>query len=153
GASEVVAVDLFDKKLELAKELGADYVLKADDGLDKALRDLGPYDLVIDATGNPKVVQGLFEYVERGGKLLFFGVCPPDATIQVSPFQIFRHELKIFGSFSLSGDFQDALRLVQSKAINVRSIISHRLPLEEFVTGLEKMRYPVDSIKILIEPG
>jgi D-arabinitol dehydrogenase (NADP+) len=152
GASRVTAVDLFDKKLDLARRLGADQVLKADECLDKVLRDQGPYDLIIDASGNPKAVQSMFRYVDEGGKLLFFGVCPPDATIEVNPFQVFNSELKIYGSHGLSGDFRDALVLMQSGAIDVSSIITHRLPLEEFTIALEMMQHSVDSVKILIKP-
>jgi 2-desacetyl-2-hydroxyethyl bacteriochlorophyllide A dehydrogenase len=152
GASTITAVDLFDMKLSLAQKLGADRVVKADESLEKTLKDLGPYDLVIDATGNPKVVQGIFKYVDKGGKLLFFGVCPPDAMIEVNPFDVFRRELKIYGSFSLSGDFQDALELVRRGAIDVSSLITHRFPLDEFTTALQMMQHSVDSIKILIKP-
>jgi 2-desacetyl-2-hydroxyethyl bacteriochlorophyllide A dehydrogenase len=152
GASSVTAVDLFDKKLVLAEKLGADEVLKADENLDGLLQESGPFDLVIDATGNPNVVAGLFKHVDKGGQLLFFGVCPPDARIEVNPFDVFRRELKIYGSFSLSGDFEDALQLVKSGVIDVGSLITHRLPLEDFTTALELMQNPVESVKILIEP-
>ena len=153
GAATITAVDRFDMKLELAQKLGADRVLKADAHLDKALRDLGPFDLIINATSQPKVAESMFHYVSKGSKLLFFGVCPPDATIEISPYQVYAKDLKIFGSNSLSGDFEQALRLVLSGAINVRPLITHRFSLEEFTTGIEKMDNPVDSIKILVKPS
>ncbi|MFB0547249.1 MAG: zinc-dependent alcohol dehydrogenase family protein [Anaerolineae bacterium] len=152
GAATVTAVDLFDKKLELAEKLGADVTLKADERLEATLKEAGPYDLVIDATGNPQVVQGMINYVRNAGTLLFFGVCPPEAKIEFSPFEIYRRELKIQGIFSLSGDFPAALRLVQSGAIDVRSLITHEFPLSDFMTALEMMRRPADSAKIRIKP-
>ena len=152
GASSVTAVDLYDKKLDMARSLGADRVFKADAQLDEALRDQGPYDLVIDATGVPRVMQDMFQYVDKGGKLVFFGVCPPDARIEISPFQVFRDELKIFGTYSSSVDFEEALRLVQSDVVDVRSIITHSFPLEEFTAALEMIKHPADSGKILIKP-
>lgn len=152
GAPEVVAVDLYPKKLALAEKLGACQTLLAGDDLDKHLRQAGPFDLVIDATGSPRIVESLIKYVRNAGTLLFFGVCPPEATISMHPFEVFRRELKIFGSFSLSGDFEPALRLAQSGAIDVKSLITHRLPLTEFVQGLEYMRRPSDSVKIVMQP-
>lgn len=71
---------------------------------------------------------------------------------EVNPFQVFNSELKIHGSHGLSGDFRDALILIQSGAIDVSSIITHRLPLEEFTTALKMMQHPVDSVKILVKP-
>lgn len=47
-------------------------------------------DLVIDATGVPEVAQNLIDYTANGGNVLLFGVCPPDATIALSPHDIFR---------------------------------------------------------------
>lgn len=155
GAANVTAVDVFEKKLAIATELGADQALLADDNLDGALRRLGPFDLVIDATGVPKVVQGLFEHVVQGGKMLLFGVCPPDATLQLSPFQVFRREVTIMGSFSLRGapDFEDAVGLMRTRRINVSPIVTHRYPLDGFRSALEKMQRSVDSAKILIVPA
>jgi 2-desacetyl-2-hydroxyethyl bacteriochlorophyllide A dehydrogenase len=155
GAAHITAVDVYEKKLAIASELGADQVLLADDNLPDVLRRSGPFDLVIDATGVPKVVQSLFDYVVPGGKMLLFGVCPPDATLPLSPFQVFRREVKIFGSFSLGGapDFSEAIGLMQACRINVRPILTHRYPLEGFSDALAKMQRSVDSAKILIVPA
>jgi 2-desacetyl-2-hydroxyethyl bacteriochlorophyllide A dehydrogenase len=152
GAASITAVDLFPQKLELASGVGADRTLLADDNLHRELQEFGPYDLVIDATGNPGVVERTFNYVRDAGTLLFFGVCPPDSTIAVKPFEVFRRELKIYGSFSLSGDFEAALNLVSSGAIDVRSLITHRLPMTEFAAGMEMMMRPATSAKVIIEP-
>ncbi len=152
GAASIVAVDLYPHKLEIAERLGATTSLKADEHLDKHLQEAGPFDLVIDATGNPGVVESMIRYVRNAGTLLFFGVCPPESLITMHPFEIFRRELRILGSFSLSGDFEASLKLVQSGAVSVKMLITHRLPLDRFLDGLEHMRHPSDSAKIVIVP-
>jgi 2-desacetyl-2-hydroxyethyl bacteriochlorophyllide A dehydrogenase len=152
GAVSVTAVDLYQPKLELAHKVGADITLLADDDLRRNLLAASPYDLVIDATGSPRVVEGMSDYVRDAGSLMFFGVCPPNSTITVKPFDIFRRELKIYGSFSLAGEFEAALNFVRSGAIDVKSLITHTIRLEEFMTGMEMMRRPATSAKVVIEP-
>ena len=152
GAGSVTAVDRYRGKLALAEKMGAARTFLADDSLEKNLMQAGPFDLVIDATGQTQVIENLVRYAGNAATLLFFGVCPPDATITVRPFEVFRRELKIYGSFSLSGDFETALRLVQSGTIDVKSLITHRLPLSEFVQGLHFMRSASESAKIVIQP-
>jgi 2-desacetyl-2-hydroxyethyl bacteriochlorophyllide A dehydrogenase len=152
GAGSVTAVDRYRGKLALAEKMGATRTFLADDSLEKNLSQAGPFDLLIDATGQPRVIEGLVRHAGNGATLLYFGVCPPDAAITVRPFEVFRRELKIYGSFSLSGDFETALRLAQSGVIDVKSLITHRLPLSEFVQGLHFMRSASESAKILILP-
>jgi 2-desacetyl-2-hydroxyethyl bacteriochlorophyllide A dehydrogenase len=153
GAASIAAVDLYPAKLALAERMGARLTALADDpALPKHLAQAGPFDLVIDATGVPRVVEGLIQYVRNAGSLLYFGVCPPHAHINLNPYEVFRRELKIYGSFSLSGEFEAALRLAQSGAVDVKSLITHRLPLDDFLHGLELMRRPAESAKIVITP-
>ncbi|MEZ5722005.1 MAG: alcohol dehydrogenase catalytic domain-containing protein [Paracoccaceae bacterium] len=49
-------------------------------------------DLAVDATGVPAVAGSLVDYVANGGAVSFFGVCPQDARIEISPFELFRRE-------------------------------------------------------------
>jgi 2-desacetyl-2-hydroxyethyl bacteriochlorophyllide A dehydrogenase len=152
GAARITAVDRFPRKLTLAERLGAQKTFLADDSLEKNLLQDGPFDLVIDATGKPRVMETLIHHARNAGTVLFFGVSPQEATITIHPFEIFRRELKIFGSFSLSGDFEPSLRLAQSGAIDIKSLITHRLSLSEFEQGLNYMRNPSESAKIVLHP-
>jgi len=94
-------------KLDLAEQLGATHAVAAGPGVEQTLRKLSPlgYDVVIDVTGIPSVVEGMFAQVRPTGKLLFFGVCPNDATITVNPFDVYKKDLEIYGSFALCYTF------------------------------------------------
>jgi len=128
GASRVSIADLVPAKLETARMLGGHANDLSVDTNKHA------FDLVIDATGSPSIVGGLTRFARDGGRILFFGVCPPDATIPLAPFDIFRRELTIAGCFSLVREIGPALRLIGSGAVRVAPLISARQPLE----GLEK---------------
>jgi D-arabinitol dehydrogenase (NADP+) len=153
GASRVVMVEKRANRIELAQSLGADVVIKADGKEAQALKDLSAngFDVVIDATGIPKIVESLIDFVRNSGILFFFGVCPIDAKIQISPYEIFRKDLKIYGSFALRNTFAPAIRLLQNQVVQVTPLLSHSFPFEQFEEALEVMRSG-DSMKVQVHP-
>jgi len=157
GAAQVVVTDLQQERLELAARLGADAtVLVNEDGDQPAsLREGAPlgYDMVVDATGVPAVAARCFDYVTPGGKVLLFGVCPEDATIPFSPFDLYRRDISVYGSFALNVTFGPAIELLRGGAVQVEPLISHRFPLERFPQALEMVRTRSEpTMKVLIEP-
>lgn len=126
GASSVTCVDIRKDKLDLAKKMGADYVFCADQTLDDNLKDvckLG-FDLVIDDTGSTKVIVNMPKYTKSRGTILYFGVCSKDVVVSIKPYEIFQRELKIIGSCSLELKFQESLKLIESKRVDVKQLIS-----------------------------
>jgi D-arabinitol dehydrogenase (NADP+) len=153
GASEIAVVDLKRDKLELARRLGAGTVVAADADADDALRETSPlgFDVVIDCTGVPAVVERMFTHVRNEGKLLFFGVNPTEARIALSPYDVYRKDLTIYGSFALRFTFHDALALLESGAVDVGPLISDRFPIERFPEALE-LAGSGDAFKVQIQP-
>ena len=129
GAASVTVTDIVPDKLALAKQLGADRTF-----LSHELADAGvehAFDLVIDCTGIPRVVEGAVRYVKDGGTLLFFGVCPPDSKISVSPYEIYKREVRFLGTFALKKTFGQAVQLARSGKINLRDLVDQRLTLDD----------------------
>jgi threonine dehydrogenase-like Zn-dependent dehydrogenase len=153
GASTIAVVDLKEDKLRLARSLGAHQVVEAGPGADDALRTISPlgFDVVVDCTGVPAVVEQMFAHVRSGGKLLFFGVNPPDARIAISPFDVYRKDLEIQGSFALRYMFYDAFALLQSGAVDVAPLLSERFPIDRFPEALE-LAASGDAFKVQIQP-
>jgi D-arabinitol dehydrogenase (NADP+) len=139
GASEVAVVDLMEEKLELARQLGAGTVAVAGPEADDVLRTTSAlgFDVVIDCTGVPAVVEHMFSHVRNNGKLLFFGVNPIEARVRVSPFDVYRKDLTIYGSFALRFTFGDAVGLLEGGTVDVRPLLSDRFPIEGFPEALE----------------
>jgi 2-desacetyl-2-hydroxyethyl bacteriochlorophyllide A dehydrogenase len=153
GASTVAVVDLKEDKLKLARSLGAHEGVAAGLGADDALRTISPlgFDIVIDCTGVPAVVEHMFTHVRKNGKLLFFGVNPPDARISISPFDVYQRDLEILGSFALRYTFHDAFALLDSGAIDVRPLLSDRFPIERFPEALD-LASSGEALKVQIQP-
>jgi len=155
GAAQVVVTDLRASRLLLARQLGAEHTVLAGDEAERQLPDLAPYgfDAAIDVTGVPAVVQALLPSVTDGGSLLIFGVSPEQATISVQPYQIFQRDLMILGSFAVAYTFEDAITMLQSGAVRVDSLVSHRLPLSGYETGLAAARAGEGSMKVQLLPA
>lgn len=148
GAASVVVVDREAWRLDLARSLGATATVLADDVA--TLRDLAPYgfDVVADATGVPQVIGSTFAYVKPGGKIWVFGVTGADARVPFSPYDVFRRDLKIIGSFALNKTFHEAISLVQGGGVKLAPITSHVLPLSDFQQGLEFAERAPDRMKV-----
>jgi D-arabinitol dehydrogenase (NADP+) len=154
GASSVAAVDIREDKLNVAASVGAGATVLGGPGADDALREVSPlgFDVVVDCTGVPSVVEHMFTHVRNGGKLLFFGVNPTEARISISPYDVYRKDLEIFGSFALRYTFHDALALLQGGAVDVEPLLSDRFPIEGFPEALA-LAGSGEAFKVQIQPG
>lgn len=153
GAGQVVSVDTKEEKLALARELGVHETVRAGEKADDELRQLSPlgFDVVIDCTGVPSVVEHMFTHVRAEGKLLFFGVNPPRAMIKLSPYDVYKKDLEIYGTFALRYTFHQAIDLMQSGAVQVKTLLSERLPIDRFPEAL-KLAGSGDALKVQIHP-
>lgn len=133
GAAFVAVVDIKEERLALAKKLGADYIFRNKPELGQELAEEFPFgfDLVIDSTGVPDVVEKALSFVKNAGKLLIFGVCPTNSQIKISPYDIYKRDLKIIGSFALKKTFQPAINMIESKLIDVAAVIGEEITLAQ----------------------
>jgi 2-desacetyl-2-hydroxyethyl bacteriochlorophyllide A dehydrogenase len=150
GAAKVIVTDTVPWRLEQAAQLGATETILADSKQDQRLRALSPrgYDVVIEVTGVPKVFEQSITYARPRGKLWMFGVPPRDSRVTIMPYDIFRKDLSIIGSFAVNRTFQESIALIQSGAVQVESLISHRLPLDRFCDGLELAEHDPKRMKV-----
>lgn len=97
GAS-VIAVDLFDEKLELARELGADYTVNAREADPvEAIRRLGGADAAIVVAVSPTAFEQAYQSLRRGGTLVFVAL-PADNTFQLPIFESVLNGITVVGS-------------------------------------------------------
>ncbi len=134
GASTITVLEKQPARLQLAGELGADNLVAAGEDQTEALRARAPYgyDVVIDATGVPAVIEGAFAYLKPRGRFLQFGVTPRNARIQISPYDLFHNDWTIIGSFALCYTFLPAIDWLASGVIRVAPLVSDIAPLADF---------------------
>lgn len=128
--------DILEGKLHLAKKLGADRVINT-----AKEEDRRKYDVIIDCTGIPQVVEQQFRKVKFGAQVMIFGVCPIDSTVTLHPFALYSHDVTICTSYALnSSAFTRALHLIQSGRIDIAPLLAGVYPvgmLEECIHNIK----------------
>ncbi len=137
GASQVVVLEKQADRRSLAQHLGATATLAADPVQMERLRELAPYGfaVVIDATGVPAIIEQALSFLKPRGQYLQFGVTPRKVTVQWSPYEIFRKDWTILGSFALCYTFQPAIAWLANRVVDISPLVSHTLPLADFHRG------------------
>jgi threonine dehydrogenase-like Zn-dependent dehydrogenase len=151
----VVAVDLAGDRLERARKVGATHVLNPrKDDVVQAIRDMTEgygCDVYIEATGNPAAVeQGLLCLAKRGTFVEFSVFGEPvttDWTIIGDT-----KELDVRGAHLGPNCYRAVIASLADGAIDASVFISHRLPLEEYLLGIEIVHAGRDSLKVLLKP-
>lgn len=139
----IIAIGSSEKKKELAKASGADYVFdyKKDD-LQKEISKLTEFgvDKIIEATGKAEVWTKCLDLIRPGGLINYFGGCPHDSQITIPTYDLHYKEITLTGSFHHTPKYiQQALTILQSDLIDVESLISEEAPLQDLENVLKKM--------------
>lgn len=152
GASQIVVVDVSEKKLEKAKEWGADLVVLANGTEDRSIREISPlgFELVVDATGIPEVQQKELQFIQPDGTYLLFGVAPVGSQMTIDPYFIFRNDVRILGSYAVKKTMQYSINLLTQGRIPVKELISASYPLPQFGQALQEVLNNPDRLKVQI---
>lgn len=157
GAAVIAAVDINILRLGIAGKFGADVTLEAGDDVPESFRTRNkgrPADLVILTTGAERAIMQAFRSVDRGGTILFFAPAGKGATVSLPVNDLFwRNEITLTSSYAANyEEHMIALELIRQRKINVRDMITHRLPLSETAEGFRLVQEAKESIKVIIEP-
>ncbi len=144
GISDISFCDIDPQRVALASSFGFDAFVSEPVEMSKFSQNM---DLVVDATGVPQVASQLPNYIRNGGRGLFFGVCPSDARISVSPFEMFRRQITLAGSHSLNHNIPRALEVIRQLGPTVDPLVSHKLPLKD-VAQILGTKPPAGSLKV-----
>jgi succinate semialdehyde reductase (NADPH) len=103
GAGQIVAIDLDDDKLSLARELGAtDTINASHDDPVKAARDLtdgAGVNVAFEAIGHPRTFRQATEAAADGGRCVMVGIAPVGLTAEIEITRLVRRKLQVLGSF------------------------------------------------------
>ena len=156
GASQVVAVDAIDFRLEMAKKFGASHIVNVMQGSPvQKILDLFPNggDVVVEATGNPLSFQNACDVVKEGGALIVIGIFPKKIKELDFSF-LYQKEPVIYGSKGGEEGYQEALKLLEEKRLNITPMVTHRFPLEETAKAFKTFEDKSENaLRILIEPS
>lgn len=151
---KLIVLDVNEKRLALAKKLGADIVINpAKEDAVKVVKDLTDgygCDVYIEATGNPiGVTQGL-DMVRRLGRFIQFSVFGKETTTDWSVIGD-RKELDLRGSHLGPYTYPIAIDLFERNLLTAEGIVTHSYKVDDFVEAVEMAHNP-EAIKVLIKP-
>ena len=147
GARQIIGVDVFESKLEIARRVGATHVVSsAQDDPVKAIRALtkgAGVDHAFEAVGNAKLVRQAIESLAIRGTATIVGVLPPDATIEF-PWMAIRPECKVqtsrMGSNRFRMDIPLYLEFYRQGRLLLDEMVSRRGRLEDINEAFRAMK-------------
>jgi 2-desacetyl-2-hydroxyethyl bacteriochlorophyllide A dehydrogenase len=157
GAAQIIVSEPDSARRQRALELGAD--LQVDPlagGLDTVLEATGRRgpDVVIEAVGSTQTYTQALELVRRGGRVLAYGAAPPDATIEVRPFDIYAKELTIVGSYAGTYEtWPQAIDLISSGRFDPNRVIDSVRPLADVMQAIESVETDKSVVKVQVQIG
>ena len=144
GARAVVAIDLSDEKLDLARALGATHAFSAaDPDLVQKVKDAtkGGVDYAIEMAGSVRAFETAYRITRRGGTTITAGLPPPTATWAMPSTNLVAEERTIKGSYIgtcvPSRDLPRYIDLYQQGKLPVNKLMTGRLRLEQINEGFD----------------
>jgi alcohol dehydrogenase len=144
GARQIVAIDLADDKLALARELGATHTVNArdPDAVDQVkAKTQGGVDFAFEMAGSVKAMELAYKVTRRGGTTVTAGLPPPTHTIAVPQVNLVGEERTIKGSYIGTcvpvRDLPHYVALYRQGRLPVDRLMTGRLPLEDINRGFD----------------
>ena len=146
GARQVIAADIAEDKLELAKSMGATHVVNSKDAdAVQQVKDIsgGGVDIAAEFAGVGPALEFAFAATGKGGSTVTAGLPHPDTRLAVSPVQMVAEERRFLGSY-LGGhvpalDIPEYIALYQAGRLPVDKLLTHRMKLEDINEGFDRL--------------
>ncbi len=146
GAGKVIAVDVFDHKLEWSREFGATHTVNAR-SVDAVARireicGRGGADYAIEAIGGSATIEQAFMSVHRGGTVVVIGVSPDGTRISIDPQMLLQERVLTgtsFGSSRQKVDLPMIVDLFMAGRYKLRELISRQVALEDLNEAYEAL--------------
>jgi L-iditol 2-dehydrogenase len=175
AGTQVIATDLLEPRLRLARKFGAKWVVNVSSSrreeahyssesrrrhkesltnlsLVTSIPAIRTLDAAVIAVPSDDVVQQALQWTRGAGQVLLFSHTKRGARLTVDPATICVDEKDLLGSYSSDFTLQDEVaRLVFFRQLDVRQLISHRFPLEQTAAAIRLASKPTeDSLKIIV---
>jgi L-iditol 2-dehydrogenase len=156
GATEIYAVDVFNWRLNKAKEFGATGTLNArDEDVVEKIRELtkGDYvDVTMETSGSPDAAAQSVKVTRRGGTIALVGLYD-SIQIQYPLLDVLMKEISVVGNYDGAHSFPTSLQIMSSGRFDVKKMITDHLPLDKIELGFKMMEEKKAGVlKIQLHP-
>jgi alcohol dehydrogenase len=145
-ASEIFAIDVNQSKLDFAKSLGVDKVVRADaPDVVETIRNMtgGGVDIAVEAAGAASALDLAYKITRRGGTTVVAGMPGPQAEVTLSHLSLAAEERVLRGSYMGSAvpsrDIPRYIQLFQDDKLPVDKLVTHYLSLDDINSGFERL--------------
>jgi L-iditol 2-dehydrogenase len=156
GVKRIIAADINEYRLKVAKKFGADAVIDAKEDVPAKLRRLNEgrlADRVMVCTGALPAIAQALRSVDKGGTILFFAPTEPGVEVPLPFNEIWFKCATMTTSYAAAPeDIEKAIELIRARKVRVGDMITHRLGLAETGLGFKLVADAKESIKVIIEP-
>jgi S-(hydroxymethyl)glutathione dehydrogenase/alcohol dehydrogenase len=156
GAGQIIAVDVTEEKLAVARTLGATHVVNAREvDAVQAVKDLtgGGVDYSFEAIGLKATAEQCFAMLARGGTATVIGMVPLGQNLEISGAELFMNEKRIQGSLMGSNQFRTDMpwfvELYLEGRLKLDEMVSARRPLTEINDGYDTMRQGIATRTVI----
>ncbi len=155
GADPVILTGTRDRRLELGKKLGADYVVNArqEDAVEAVKRITGGkgVQFVVECSGAPNALDEAAQMVDRGGRICLAAFSHEKVPVDLA--YLVRNNIYVYG---IRGEGQSAthraMALMKQKRFDAKLIHTHTFPLDDLPTALKYARERIDdAIKVVVK--
>lgn len=159
GASSVTVAGPTQFKLDRASALGATSTVLLERGdpegnKARAMEASGGagYDVVVEATGSVEIGNICVPLTRNGGTVMVYGVTRGDEVVSFHPFDVFRREITIKGSFAEMTSFGAAIAALRAGRARTDGMITHRFRLDQYGKALEALASDRTAHKVVLVP-
>src|SRR5207245_2506239 len=154
GAGTIIGADLFERRAQRARELGADLgLVVAGDNLIEQVRAVtkgAMADVVIVGPGTGKALASGIAAAGKGATVVQFTATPPEDEMPIHPHDLYFNETRLVPSYSCGpDDTREALELVRRGVLSARELVTHRFPLARICEAYDQAQKP-DSLKVVV---
>jgi L-iditol 2-dehydrogenase len=154
GVGPIVATDRLSHRLDAAREFGAASTYAAEDGSEASaiLSDTHQrgVDVAFEVAGENASVMAALDAAKPGARVVLVGIPADDRTVFTASVAR-RKGLTLLLSRRMKPIYPQAIRLVQSGVVNVRSLVTHHFPLQEYATAFATALRR-DGLKVIVNP-
>jgi len=155
GCTQIIAIDLDDSRLKLAKQLGATAEInsKQSDAV-KSVLDLtsGGANHAFEVVGASVTVNMAIDCVRKGAAVTLVGNLSPEVTLPLQ--KVVTRELTLFGSCAINGEYPEALAAIAGGHIQVKPLITAQVNIEDAANWFAKLKAAEQPyLKVLVCPG